>query len=143
MPDVGQRSFKDVLTSHAPAVAAAPEFLPNPTADSSPLDLARTGLHKGVPAIFFNANQIQNLSQPFRWTLIGKFSQGYNKEDPSLGRPPIENLQKDFVALDLKGEFQLGLLDNRHVLIRFRHQDDYLRLYSRSVWYVGGLAMRI
>lgn len=86
---------------------------------------------------------VTDFTKPYDFTLIGKFAQGYNKENPLLGRPPIEKLQKDFEALDLKGEFQLGLLDNRHVLIQLHHQQDYLRLYSRAVWYVGGMPMRI
>lgn len=86
---------------------------------------------------------VTDFTKPYDFTLIGKFAQGYNKENPLLGRPPIEKLQKDFEAFDLKGEFQLGLLDNRHVLIQLHHQQDYLRLYSRAVWYVGGMPMRI
>ena len=45
--------------------------------------------------------------------------------------------------MDFKGEFELGLLDNRHVLIQLQQQVDYLRLYSRPVWYVKGFPMRI
>lgn len=76
-----------------------------------------------------------------RW--LGNSLQGYNKQNPSLGRPPVEELEKDFQALDLKRDVQLGLLDNRHVLIQISHHEDFLRLYSRPVWYVKGLPMRI
>ena len=72
-----------------------------------------------------------------------KFSKGYNKENPKLGRPPVEELEKYFLSLDLKGEVQLGLLDNRHVLIRLNLQEDYIRIYSRPVWYVKAIPMRI
>lgn len=68
--------------------------------------------------------------------LIGKFSKGYNKQQPSLGSPPVKELQNYFEALGLKSEFQLDLLDNRHLLIQLSHQDDFLRLYSRAVLYV-------
>lgn len=105
----------------------------------------RLGLDRTLsePSVLFSSTHITQLSKPFQWALVGKFSQGYNKENPNLGRPPVEELQKSFVALDLKSDFQLGLLDNRHVLIQLRHHEYYLRLYSRPVWYVKGLPMRI
>lgn len=116
-----------------------PLFPTTPTIHAPP----RLGSLKGFPSVLFSSTHITQLSKPFQWALVGKLSQGYNKENPNLGRPPVEELQKSFVALDLKSDFQLGLLDNRHVLIQLRHHEDYLRLYSRPVWYVKGLPMRI
>lgn len=84
-----------------------------------------------------------SLSKSFSWSLIAKFSQGYNKKDPKLGRPSMEDLHKYFVAMDFKQPFSLGLLDNRHAIIHFHSEEDYMRLYSRSVWYIGAVTMHI
>lgn len=46
----------------------------------------------------------------------------------------MEDSNKYFDLLDLKGEFQLGFLDNRHLLIQFRNPDDYLGFYSCLVY---------
>lgn len=119
---------------------ARPSYTPAPSPD---IDFAPTGLHKGLPAIYFNKMQTQQLTTSFEWTLVGKFSYGYNKENPKLGRPAVEHMEQYFIALDLKGKFRLGLLDNRHLLIQCQLKEDFLRLYSRSVWYISGHPMRI
>lgn len=84
---------------------------------------------------------MKSLSQKFEWALIEKFSQGYNKESPKLGCPFVEEIQKYFAIFH--GDFHIGLLDNHHLLIRFCQHEDYLRLYSKSAWYVRGLPIRI
>lgn len=61
------------------------------------------------------------LAKPYDWVLIGKFTHGYNKANTKIGRPAIEEEGKNFIAIDLKSEFQLGLLEFRHVLIQLRH----------------------
>lgn len=86
--------------------------------------------------------QVDSLAHTFAWTLIGKFSHGFNKQNPKLGRPSLEDLEKYFTAMDFNDVFKLGLLDNRHLMIQFRSEEDYLRMYSRMVWYIGGHAMR-
>lgn len=133
-------SFKDALVSHATSSVSDPTAMANPT----PLtDLGKHGTHKGSPAIYFSRYQISHYSDPYHQTLVAKFSEGYNKQNPNLGRPSLDKLHEYFLALDLHGELQLGLLDNRHVLLRCTLQEDFLRLYSRPVWYVRGLPMRI
>lgn len=136
-------SFKDALVPPA-TFTSSPTAITNlnPTTPNHP-DLGKLGTHRGSPAIYYNRQQLARYSDPYHQTLVAKFSKGYNKQNPDLGRPPLEKLQEYFAALDLQGEFQLGLLDNRHVLIRCNLQEDFLRLYSRSVWYVRGIPMRI
>lgn len=133
------RSFKEVLASTSSATVFDPPMQPTALHDHQ----TRSGSHRGSPAVFFKPTHIASLSQKFEWSLIGKFSKGYNKSNPKLGRPPVEDLTKYFAAFDFNGEFQIGLLDNRHLLIQLRDRSDYLRLYSRSVWYIRGMPMRI
>lgn len=137
--DAPQRSFKDALTEHAgpnPLFFSTPDSRPEP-------DSALPGKHKGFPAIAFSKPHVQRIASSFQWALIGKFSQGYNKEHPHLGRPPVERLHKYFESLDFRGTYQIGLLDNRHLLIQFHLQEDFLHMYSRPVWYIKGIPMRI
>ena len=131
-------SFKEILST---PIALSNGFAP--AAPSSVFDPPNAGKHKGSPAISFARKHISALSQHFQWALIGKFSQGYNKTHPNLGRPPVEILQKHFETLDLRGEFQIGLMDNRHLLIQFKLQEDFIRMYSRPVWYIRGMPIRI
>lgn len=123
-----RRSFADVLA--APSQAATPLLANTPPVS---VEDALPGSHKGFPAMEFIDHHIHALSEPFTWSIIGKFSQGFNKRDPN----------KYFRTLDFKASFQIGLLDNRHLLITLFSEDDYLRLYSRTVWHIGNVTMRV
>lgn len=57
--------------------------------------------------------------RPLKWVIVGKFSQGFKKSNPKLGRPPIEEIEKHLVAMDLKAKVQVGMMDNRHVAIHW------------------------
>lgn len=138
-PDPPPRSFKDALIHHTSTSSSIHPTNPEATLT----DLGKLGTHKGSPAIYYSRPQVTRYSDPYHQTLVAKFSQGFNKQNPDLGRPSLDKLHDFFVALDLHGEVQLGLLDNRHVLIRCSLQEDYLRIYSRPVWYVRGIPMRI
>lgn len=129
LPDFSKRSFAEVISSQRQV--------------DSPQAQSRVGSHRGFPVRFFWIDHVGALSKPFLWTLVGKFAQGYNETNPKLGRPPVEKLQKYFELLDFKGVFSIGLLDNRHILMHLSFEEDFLLMYSWSLWYVGGLAMRI
>lgn len=75
-----QKSFLDVAagtTSSIPTIATkSPTF------------------HKGAPAIHFSMEEIQKLAEPFKFTLVGKFSKG---------RPPMDRIREFIVKLGLTG----------------------------------------
>ena len=95
---------------------------------------AAVSTHRGEPAVVFNAADIAAVASPFRFTLVGKFSKG---------RPLLPELRKFFSMLDLKDSVSVGLLDARHVLLRFNGEADFLRVWARNVWYVHGCPMRV
>lgn len=72
---------------------------------------------KGEPAIYFSQKEISLLVEPFRFTLICKFTQG---------KPSMEAIRKEFRTIGLKGGVQIGWLDPRHVLIRPDKEEDFL-----------------
>lgn len=74
------------------------------------------------------------MAQPFRLSLISKFS---------FGRPSMDIIRKFFISLGLKGNSQISLLDNRHILIKLSTEEDYSRIWLRQSWYVNGRCMRI
>ena len=55
----------------------------------------------------------------------------------------MEKLRKFFDSLDFQGPYQVGLLDNRHLLIQFKMQKKFIYMYSRPVWHIKGMSMRI
>ena len=46
-------------------------------------------------------------------------------------------------SFGLKSTFTIGLLDGKHILIRFIHEEDYQRIWLREHWYVRKFLMRI
>ncbi|CAI9109405.1 OLC1v1009221C1 [Oldenlandia corymbosa var. corymbosa] len=66
--------------------------------------------------------------------LVGKFS---------YGRPKMEFLRDEFKKIGFKGGYELGLMNPRHVLIRFELEEDYQRCWITSLWHIGIFPMRI
>ncbi|XP_052295304.1 uncharacterized protein LOC127901763 [Citrus sinensis] len=94
----------------------------------------QSSTHRGEPAIFFSEEEINIMAAPFKLALVGKFS---------FGRPPIDVIRKFFVALGLKGNCEISLLDPRHILIHLHLEEDYTRIWLRQSWFIDGRAMRV
>ena len=74
------------------------------------------------------------MAAPFKLSLVGKFS---------FIRPPIDIICKFFVALSLKGNVEIYLLDPRHILIQFHLEEDYTIIWIRQSWFIDGKAIRV
>lgn len=90
--------------------------------------------HKGEPAISFTVDEIATVAQLFNFALVGKFSKD---------RLLMEVVRKFFFSLDLKETVTVGLLDGRHELICMANEADFIRVWTRSIWYVSGCPMRV
>lgn len=95
---------------------------------------ASSSTHRGEPAINFSQANLVRLAAPFKFALVGKFSRG---------RPSMDEARKFFRSLDLRDEASIGLLDQRHLIIRLVNEADYHRLWSRGLWYVQNYPMRV
>lgn len=138
------RSFAEVLSCPNSSRASTSVAHSNPThANQLSFDDGVVRSHKGFLSLVFEDTHIVDLTKSFSWTLIGKFFHGYNESDLQKGRPSVDDFKKYFQSLDLKSSFSIGLLDNRYLLIRLSSEDDYLHLYSKTVWYVAKVTMRI
>lgn len=120
-PDASLRpktSFSDVvLGPHNPAIP-----------------LKSVSLLHGEPYVIFSTEEIAIMVEPFKLVLVGKFS---------FGCPSMDIIRKFFISLDLKGNSQISLLDNRHILIKLSMEEDYSRIWVRQTWYANGQGMRI
>lgn len=75
----------------------------NPAFDRS---LIHIPLHHGEATFKIPQEFVDQFFQPYNFTLVRKFSHG---------RLTLENLQLCFAKFNLKGNFQLGHLDNKHI----------------------------
>ncbi|KAH0666514.1 hypothetical protein KY285_027720 [Solanum tuberosum] len=88
-----------------------------------------TNLH-GEPKLVWEKEEVQQMiiNEDLQYAVIGKFFYGW---------PDILNLRK-FIPkqCELKGEVNIGLLCNRYVLIRASLLEDYVKLLSKSQFYI-------
>lgn len=88
-----------------------------------------TYLH-GDPRIIWEEDEVEQMitKENLAFTVIGKFS---------YGCPAIQDLRKIILKqCELKGECNIGLLSNRHVLIRTSCLEDYVHLLSKPAFYL-------
>ncbi|CAH9072374.1 unnamed protein product [Cuscuta epithymum] len=90
--------------------------------------------HKGVPAISFPDSDVAILAERHKNTLIGYFYRG---------RPSLENIRKAFEIIGFKGSFHLGVMERKHIVIRFDAEEDYFRCWNRQSWTIQGYVMRV
>ncbi|CAH9095075.1 unnamed protein product, partial [Cuscuta epithymum] len=89
---------------------------------------------KGLPAVNFSEDAVETIADRHKNALVGYFYKG---------RPPMNTLRRSFEMTGFKGGFHLGLLEKKHVLIRFDLEEDYIRCWNRQVWDIHGNVMRV
>ena len=74
---------------------------------------------RGDPAVFLNEHEMQALCAPLKFALIGSFTHV---------RPTMKQLKEFFVVRGFKGSVEIGLLNQRQILIRPLLEEDYIRI---------------
>jgi len=121
-PEVGQ------ITS-VPGCSYAEKLKPKTTHfQSIPLKPV-TYLH-GEPQVIWEQDEVNQMivNENLEYAVIGKFSYGW---------PDIQDLRRLIPKqCELKGDCNIGLLSNRHVLIRASLLEDYVNLLSKPAFYI-------
>lgn len=65
------------------------------------------------------------------------------KGEPALDFTAMEFLRRGFKMIGFKGDFRLGLLDPKHVLIRFDLEENYHRCWLHRSWRFKNHVMKI
>ncbi|CAI9089817.1 OLC1v1024457C1 [Oldenlandia corymbosa var. corymbosa] len=55
----------------------------------------------------------------------------------------MEAIHAEFKKIAFIGAYTLGLMNPRHVLIRFEMEEDYKKCWIRTFWNIGGFSMRM
>ncbi|KAF3680864.1 hypothetical protein FXO37_03130 [Capsicum annuum] len=79
---------------------------------------------QGEPIVTWKSSEVKALilQENLQYAVIGKFS---------YGRPEINALRKIIpTQRGIKGEFTIGVMDSRHILIRLNQFEDYMNLLS-------------
>ncbi|KAK4373753.1 hypothetical protein RND71_009137 [Anisodus tanguticus] len=88
-----------------------------------------TYLH-GEPTIRYDIKEVELMvaHEELDFAVVGKFS---------YGLPDFQGLSNSIpTQCELKGQVQVGLLCNRHILIRCSMLEDYVALLSKPVWQI-------
>ncbi|CAI9099160.1 OLC1v1035941C1 [Oldenlandia corymbosa var. corymbosa] len=88
----------------------------------------------GAPILELEDDEYEKLIAPHRWDLVGKFS---------YGRPKMEEVRSELEKVGFQGDFHIGLMNPRHILIRFEREEDFQRCWIQTMWNIKGYAMRI
>ncbi|KAG9144927.1 hypothetical protein Leryth_026357 [Lithospermum erythrorhizon] len=97
-------------------------------------DLKPVGIHDGKPSIRFKKADKLRYLDLMKHVLVGKFSHG---------RPTIAIIKEFFIALKLKGAYNISLYDAKHLIIECDLLEDYTRLWVRLIWFIKNYPMRI
>ncbi|KAL2543182.1 Uncharacterized protein Adt_04160 [Abeliophyllum distichum] len=92
------------------------------------------GLHRGEPSFILTVEEEAAPFEPFKFTLVGKFSHQ---------KPSMAKVRDCFMKFGFFGDYRLGLIDSKHVLIHLMHENDYSRMFLRSLYYIDGCPMRV
>ncbi|KAL2519773.1 Uncharacterized protein Adt_16020 [Abeliophyllum distichum] len=106
----------------------------SPTPSNQPFFIIKPTTFMGEPFIKFSRADILEFSSKSPYALVGKFSRS---------KPPMNKVRSSLATFDFKGHYQVGLLDYKHIIIEFGLEEDYVRLFSKSIWVVAGSPMRI
>ncbi|MQM13056.1 hypothetical protein Taro_045977 [Colocasia esculenta] len=89
---------------------------------------------QGEPAVFFSKAEMEASLKPFLYSVVAK---------TAYGRPPVPEIRAHLSSrCGIKESFVISALDNFHILLRFKCQDDYLRVLLRDSIYVQGKLFR-
>ncbi|KAL0349296.1 UNVERIFIED_CONTAM: hypothetical protein Sangu_1157400 [Sesamum angustifolium] len=125
------------LRSYRDAVAGAAARPPPPPVSFDTVSFRPMGMltrDQGMKVLRFSSEEIARLSQPFRYALVGKFSHGY---------PSMQHLRRWMLAQGFRGDFSVGAINARHIFIKFALEEDYTKLWIKSIWFVDGFPMRV
>ncbi|KAL2453409.1 Uncharacterized protein Adt_49091 [Abeliophyllum distichum] len=91
-------------------------------------------LHRGEPALIITADEEASLAEPFKFTLVVKF---FHR------KPSMVEVRNSLQKFGFTGDFKIGLIDFKHILIHLTHEDDYSRLFMKPLWFIMGCPMRV
>ncbi|KAK6793516.1 hypothetical protein RDI58_006969 [Solanum bulbocastanum] len=99
-------------------------------ADVEPIPQKKPNLVGGITTISWTANKIQrmNILENLQLAVVGKFS--YGAPDIYELRSLIPN------QYGITGGCQFGYLRNRHILMRFNRMEDYIKILSKTSYYI-------
>ncbi|KAG5575874.1 hypothetical protein H5410_056008 [Solanum commersonii] len=108
-----------------PTGADLPEIVCPASIEPKPIHLKPVAYLHGEPRVLWEKEEVENMiiKEKLEFAVIRKFSYGW---------PEIHELRKIIPKqCDLKGKCNIGLLSNRHVLIRASNLEDYVNLLSK------------
>ncbi|PKA64910.1 hypothetical protein AXF42_Ash011512 [Apostasia shenzhenica] len=92
-------------------------------------------LANGLPTFNFTAIEVRTIVKPLNLTAVGKIG---------LPRPSMNEIRLFFQSLKLKDEFQVSLLDRRHIFLRFSLEEDLNRVRMHGTYYLNkNISLRI
>ncbi|EOY19201.1 Uncharacterized protein TCM_044158 [Theobroma cacao] len=89
--------------------------------------------YKDRPAASFFDDEISTLAQPFKFSMVGKFSRMLR----------MQEIRVAFKGIGLIGAYEIRWLDYKHILIQLSNEHDLNRIWLKQVWFISNQKMRV
>lgn len=99
-------------------------------ADVESIPLKKLTYNNGVPRIQWTEVEVNriHIMENLQFAIVGKFSYGW---------PEMEELRSQISKqCNIKRDCIIGLLRNRHILIKFDREDDFVNILSKNIYYI-------
>lgn len=53
-------------------------------------------------------------------------------------KPSMIKVSENFMCFGFTANYEIGLIDDVHIIIHIAHEDDYSRLFLKPTWYIDG-----
>lgn len=95
----------------------------------APIPIKKVCYNNGVPRVVWTEDELDrmNIIENLQYAVVGKFSYGWTKIEELRTLIPKQ--------CKIKGKCKIGLLRNRHILIRFSLQEDFINMMSKTSYY--------
>ncbi|KAF8399063.1 hypothetical protein HHK36_014929 [Tetracentron sinense] len=99
------------------------------------MDTKKPAIFQGEPALYFSVEELEHSAIPLKFALVAKCA---------YERPKLDVLKKIYTSAQfhVSQNFTVGVMDSRHLLIRFQEEEDYLTVWMKEYCYVDGKLVR-
>ncbi|WMV08623.1 hypothetical protein MTR67_002008 [Solanum verrucosum] len=95
-----------------------------------PIAIKPVSFVNGIPRVTWTEEEVEkmNIMENLQLAIVGKFSYGW---------PELEELRIQIPKqCGIKGDCRIGLLRNRHILIRLNRMEDFVNIMAKNVYYI-------
>ncbi|KAF3650075.1 hypothetical protein FXO37_18618 [Capsicum annuum] len=133
LPNTIIPNISPLATSYA-AIIQPNDYLNNITRTTiavDPIPIKKVDLIDGILVVKWTEQEVNrmNIIENLQYAIIGKFSYSWSELSELRDLIPKQ--------CGIKGECKIGFLRNRHILMRFDLEEDFINIMSKNAYYIN------